>query len=206
MPPAAAEQRQAFPPPPSFYRLYRVDVSAERPLPPKPPAPLQGEFTQFGEIHTTETGIPPLRVRQLYETRGDGTVDFQGQLSALLRELRVAFLELLTVLIDAPSTYARQVESVGLILRNMQYLLNLLRPVQARAALESALRQRIQRQKQGLRALRSQMAGVDGALEEAARELAQLWANGSAAGEAGDAGPADAAEAMAIDGPGQAAS
>jgi len=45
---------QTYPPPPPFYKLFRGDAdgSAERPLPPVPPAPVEGEFQMFGELHT----------------------------------------------------------------------------------------------------------------------------------------------------------
>ena len=48
---------QTYPPPPAFFRLYREDAegSAERPLPPAPPAPVEGEFQMFGEMHTART-------------------------------------------------------------------------------------------------------------------------------------------------------
>ena len=48
---------QTYPPPPAFFRLYREDAdgSAERPLPPAPPVPVEGEFQMFGELHTVRT-------------------------------------------------------------------------------------------------------------------------------------------------------
>lgn len=44
----------AFPLPPEFFKLYRDDAdgTAERPLPPEPPEPVQGEYDMFGERHT----------------------------------------------------------------------------------------------------------------------------------------------------------
>ena len=51
---AAAGQQSLYPSPPPFYKLYREDAdgTAERPLPPNPPAPLTGEYRMFGEVHT----------------------------------------------------------------------------------------------------------------------------------------------------------
>ncbi len=54
LPQRSAATQQAFPPPPAFFKLYREDAdgSAEHPLPPKPPEPVQGEYEMFGELHT----------------------------------------------------------------------------------------------------------------------------------------------------------
>lgn len=51
---AAAGQQSLYPSPPPFYKLYREDAdgTAERPLPPVPPAPVTGDYQMFGEIHT----------------------------------------------------------------------------------------------------------------------------------------------------------
>ncbi len=56
--------------------------------------------------------------------------DFRGQLLRLNRELLFIFVELLGTLADAPSGYARGVEALGLVVRNMHYLLNALRAQQ----------------------------------------------------------------------------
>lgn len=52
-----AATQLAFPPPPEFYKLYREDAdgTAERPFPPEPPEPVQGEYEMFGELHTVST-------------------------------------------------------------------------------------------------------------------------------------------------------
>lgn len=51
---ASAGQQALYPPPPAFFRLYRQDAegTAERPLPPEPPAPARNDYQQFGEMHT----------------------------------------------------------------------------------------------------------------------------------------------------------
>ena len=50
----SAATQLAFPSPPAFFRLYREDAdgAAQRPLPPDPPEPIQGEYEMFGELHT----------------------------------------------------------------------------------------------------------------------------------------------------------
>ena len=55
------------------------------------------------------------------------SADFREQLRLLNKELLFNFLRLLDYLVDQPSQYARQVEQIGQILRNMRHLLNLLR-------------------------------------------------------------------------------
>lgn len=51
------EQLDQFPPPPSFYKLYapRSDQDKDHPLPPGPPPPIEGEYEQYGELHTVNT-------------------------------------------------------------------------------------------------------------------------------------------------------
>ena len=51
---ASAGQQALYPPPPAFYQLYRQDAegTAERPLPPEPPAPARNDYQLFGEMHT----------------------------------------------------------------------------------------------------------------------------------------------------------
>ena len=60
--------------------------------------------------------------------------DFRGQLARLNRELLFAYLDLVDCLVERPSAYARAIESVGLLARNMAYLLNALRAHQARGS------------------------------------------------------------------------
>lgn len=48
----AAEHVEQFPPPPAFYKLYGEGGGPETLLPPPPPPPLEGEYEQYGELHT----------------------------------------------------------------------------------------------------------------------------------------------------------
>lgn len=59
--------------------------------------------------------------------------DFKGELSRLNRELLVHYLDLVDTLIERPSSYARGVEAISTILRNMHFLLNHLRSHQVSA-------------------------------------------------------------------------
>ncbi|KAK9801406.1 hypothetical protein WJX73_007430 [Symbiochloris irregularis] len=135
------QHNEAFPPPPPFWRLYRSDAdgSAERPLPPEPPAPVAGTFQMFGELHTTEDGMPPLQAQPLFSLDAKGLTDFRGELRSLNRELVFQFVDVLGALVERPQASTRGIENIGTILRNMHYLLNLLRAHQARANLEHTL-------------------------------------------------------------------
>ena len=155
--------QQLFPPPPPYFALVAEDTA--------PPPVLTGEYQVFGELHTTEDGLPPLHVRQLYDSQPDGGVDYRGQLLALHRELTANFLELLSVLVDRPSGYARQVENVGLVLRNMAYLANQLRPHQAGATLVQALDQQAGQRLAAAAALGEAVQRAEAAVREAAALL-----------------------------------
>lgn len=56
--------------------------------------------------------------------------DFKKELKSLNRELQLHILELADILVERPSQYARKVEDISLILKNMHHLLNSLRPHQ----------------------------------------------------------------------------
>lgn len=57
-------------------------------------------------------------------------VDFKKELRSLNRELQLHLLELADVLVERPSQYARRVEDISLIFKNLHHLLNSLRPHQ----------------------------------------------------------------------------
>ncbi len=65
--------------------------------------------------------------------------DFREQLGLLNKELLFNFVRLLDCLVDRPSQYARQIEQIGQILRNMRHLLNLLRVQQVRYCFTTTL-------------------------------------------------------------------
>ncbi|KAF6149793.1 hypothetical protein GIB67_017526 [Kingdonia uniflora] len=99
----------------------------------------------------TDDVLPSLEdqgVRQLYP-KGPN-VDFKKELRSLNRELQLHILELADVLVERPSQYARRVEDISLIFKNLHHLLNSLRPHQARATLIHILEQQIQRRKQAV--------------------------------------------------------
>eukprot|EP00897_Mesotaenium_endlicherianum_P010089 jgi/Mesen1/9108/ME000058S08602 len=120
----------AFPPPPAYYKLY-TDSNEEEGLCPPPPPPISGEYMLFGAPYRTEEVFPSLEeqgVRQVYPK--DQDLDVKAELRALCRELLVLTLELADVLAERPSQYARRVEDISLLLKNIHHLLNTLRPHQ----------------------------------------------------------------------------
>ena len=163
---ATQQQQQLYPPPPPYFRHAATGLLT-------PPPVVEGEYLQFGEIFTTEDGIPALQVRRLYDLDNS---DIKAQLLVLHRELAVNFLELLQVLIEKPSAYARQVENVGLVLRNMMHLANQLRPVQARAAVLKSLQDSIEEKKRALEELKRAGEGTDGGAQRAIRLLEEAGA------------------------------
>ncbi|TXG58033.1 hypothetical protein EZV62_015862 [Acer yangbiense] len=75
---------------------------------------------------------------------------FKKELRSLNSELQLHILELADVLVERPSQYARRVEDISLIFKNLHHLLNSLRPHQARATLIHILELQIQRRKQAV--------------------------------------------------------
>jgi mediator of RNA polymerase II transcription subunit 7 len=148
----AVAQQQLFPPPPPYYRL--ADQL-------EPPPIVEGTYQQFGELFTTEDGMPALHVSEQFERRQDGSIDVKKELLGLYEKLREGIDSLLTVLSQDPSSYARQLEQVGLIFRNMQYLMNELRPIQARRSLKDALRASIEDKKAALEKLEGYIVSFD---------------------------------------------
>lgn len=72
---------------------------------------------------SSPTGLGNLTLNAAY-------VDFKKELQSLNRELQLHILELADVLVERPSQYARRVEEISLIFKNLHHLLNSLRPHQ----------------------------------------------------------------------------
>ncbi|EPS69953.1 hypothetical protein M569_04810 [Genlisea aurea] len=140
-----------YPPPPPFYRFYG-NYSQEPESAPSPPPPIEGPYVLYGANYTTDDVLPSLEeqgVAQLYP-KGENVIDFRKELRSLNRELQLYLLELADVLVERPSQYARRVEDISVIAKNLHHLLNSLRPHQARATLIHILELQIQRRKQAV--------------------------------------------------------
>ncbi|KAJ6756216.1 MEDIATOR OF RNA polymerase II TRANSCRIPTION SUBUNIT 7 [Salix purpurea] len=139
-----------YPPPPPFYRLYKDYNENPKSIPERPP-PIEGTYMCFSGNYTTDDVLPSLEeqgVRQLYPK--EPNVDFKKELGSLNRELQLHILELADVLVERPSQYARRVEDISIIFKNLHHLLNSLHPHQARATLIHVLELQIQRRKQAV--------------------------------------------------------
>ncbi|KAE9592077.1 putative transcription regulator MED7 family [Lupinus albus] len=140
----------SYPPPPPFYRLYK-NYSQDPNSAPSPPPPIEGTYICFGATHTTDNVLPSLEeqgVRQLYP-KGPN-VDYKKELRSLVGELLLHLLELADILIQRPSQFARRVEEISTVYKNMHHLLNSMRPHQARATLIHIMELQIQRRKEAL--------------------------------------------------------
>ncbi|KAI8558807.1 hypothetical protein RHMOL_Rhmol04G0125300 [Rhododendron molle] len=139
-----------YPPPPPYYKLYKDYIQNPNSA-PEPPPPIEGTYVLFGANYTTDDVLPSLEeqgVRQLYPTGPN--IDFKNELRSLNRDLQLHILELADVLVERPSQYARRVEDISLIFKNLHHLLNSLRPHQGRATLIHLLESQIQRRKQAV--------------------------------------------------------
>ncbi|KAF7128907.1 hypothetical protein RHSIM_Rhsim10G0130900 [Rhododendron simsii] len=120
------------------------------------------------ETHQTDDVLPSLEeqgVRQLYPTGPN--IDFKNELRSLNRELQLHILELADVLVERPSQYARRVEDISLIFKNLHHLLNSLRPHQGRATLIHLLESQIQRRKQAVEDIKRRREEAQKLLKEA---------------------------------------
>ncbi|XP_073132348.1 mediator of RNA polymerase II transcription subunit 7a-like isoform X2 [Henckelia pumila] len=150
-----------YPPPPPFYKLYK-DYSQDPDSAPSPPPPIQGPYVLYGASYTTDDVLPGLEeqgVRQLYP-KGPN-IDFKKELKSLNRELQLHFLELADVLVERPSQYARRVEDISLIFKNLHHLLNSLRPHQIERR-KQAVEDITRRREEAQRLLKEALGTLDG--------------------------------------------
>ena len=155
--------QQIYPPPPPYY------ARATELLPPPIPSEASASavdgsstFQVFGELHSFQNGIPLLQVSPEFVREEDGSILVKEQLKSLQTRLTQSIDELFETLVHDPSEYARKVEKVGLIFRNMQYLINILRPIQAKLSLQDVLQRVIQEKETALEDLETIMKQSDG--------------------------------------------
>ncbi|XP_010909698.2 mediator of RNA polymerase II transcription subunit 7a [Elaeis guineensis] len=162
----------SYPPPPPYYRLYKDYLEDPKSAPEPPPPIHDATYPLFGATYTTDVVLPSLEdqgVRQLYP-KGPN-IDFKKELQSLNRELQLHILELADVLVERPSQYARRVEDISLIFKNLHHLLNSLRPHQARATLIHILECQIQRRKQAIEDIKRRREEAQRLLKESLQTL-----------------------------------
>lgn len=107
--------------------------------------------------------MPGLQVSQEFErSEKDGSICVKEQLVLLHRALVGGIDGMLETVMKDSTLYARKVEYVGLLFRNMQYLVNMLRPEQARETLGDVLRQGIEEKRRIIATLQREDAHVNG--------------------------------------------
>eukprot|EP00877_Chromochloris_zofingiensis_P009548 jgi/Chrzof1/4847/Cz15g01130.t1 len=157
-----------YPEPPSFYKLYKDGVTAG----PPPPPCVEEDLVVFGQqFSLNEPFTPPLQVSKLYKVKQDGSIDFKTELLKLNSALLFLFIELLAVLVQQPSQSPQLLTNVIGTLQNMNHLINLLRPIQARHTLEYMLQMQIKQKKDALQQLRQKTADIRRALMSAANDI-----------------------------------
>lgn len=162
--------QQLFPPPPPWYTDFNAEFDEDSlrhsgQEPPPVPSSSAGisSYQQFGEIFSLEDGMPGLQVSQEFErSEKDGSICVKEQLVLLHRALVGGIDGMLETVMKDSTLYARKVEYVGLLFRNMQYLVNMLRPEQARETLGDVLRQGIEEKRRIIATLQRENAHVNG--------------------------------------------
>ncbi|CAI5508040.1 unnamed protein product [Closterium sp. Naga37s-1] len=147
-----------YPPPPPYYKLYAAYDPHTRTGGPPPPPAVTGEYVSFGAPYNTEDRLPSLEeqgVRQLFPSSKN--INTRAELKALGRELGLLVLELADVLVERPSQAGRCVEDISLLFTNLHFLLNSLRPHQARATLTHILKTQLEMRKQSLQGIKDAM-------------------------------------------------
>nr|CAD1833776.1 unnamed protein product [Ananas comosus var. bracteatus] len=154
---ATTATSSSYPPPPPYYRLYK-DYERDPASAPDPRPPSRAPSRSSAPPTPLTWCCPPSRIRAsasstlraLTSVRLVSSFLHQKELRSLNRELQLHILELADILVERPSQYARKVEDISLIFKNMHHLLNSLRPHQARATLIHILERQIQRRKQAV--------------------------------------------------------
>ncbi|GAA6039364.1 hypothetical protein JCM8097_002817 [Rhodosporidiobolus ruineniae] len=154
----------------------------------------EGSYSVFGETWPIDEKVPTLEemgVKEMFE-RG---VDRKLSLQTLLRTLLLTYTQLLDALLTPPPSLAhprppgptdpeRLTEHLRLIAINMHYLVNELRPVQARETLKNMMRAQIELRKAKTAAIRQKCDAIKATLSTLHSDV--LSASASSAASAAD--------------------
>jgi len=123
-------------PPVQYYNNY-TDENIRRGRAPRPPPPIQDNYTMFGNPYSADDAIirtlEAQGIKRLYPQH----FDRRRELRKLNHSLLVNFLDLLDLLVRCPESprRAEKVEDLGLLFIHIHHLLNEFRPHQARETL-----------------------------------------------------------------------
>lgn len=120
--------------------------------------------------------MPALQTAPLFDRSANGGIDIKEELLRMNQELLISFQELLTVLVNQPGGAPQLVTDISSLLRQMQYLLNLLRPHQAYATLAHSLQTGIQQRVEAVAHLKQQATNAQQTMQACAVKSRQ--ANG----------------------------
>ncbi|TKA51781.1 hypothetical protein B0A53_05467 [Rhodotorula sp. CCFEE 5036] len=180
-PPPPEFDTSLFPAPPAFYHRY-TDAEANLAPPPNVDWIVQdGSYTVFGETWPVEETTPTLHemgVPEMFDPNEDRKLSLQS----LLRTLILTYTQLLDALLTPPPSLAhpeptlptdpeRLTEHMRLICINMHYLVNELRPVQARETLKAMMQSQIdlrRRKTAAIKHITAQLAALQAQTAEAA--------------------------------------
>ncbi|KAK5946787.1 Mediator of RNA polymerase II transcription subunit 7 [Knufia obscura] len=122
-----------------------------RVLRPPPPPRNADSYTTFQTQHAIPPAptLPPEHEELLFDpttlTSATGTARPHAKLLwQLIKSLNLNFLELYTVMADNPADWEEKVRDIGMLLENINAVLNLLRPHQAREGVKTMLLNRLE--------------------------------------------------------------
>ena len=162
-----------YPPPPPFWKHFTTsnlnqlkdresqptfDPSEPSSLPyelrvlrPPPPPKHADSYTTFQHHHAIPPAptLPPEHEELLFDpaslTSATGTARPHAKLLwQLIKSLNLNFLELYTVMADNPADWDEKMRDIGMLLENINAVLNLLRPHQAREGVKTMLLNRLE--------------------------------------------------------------
>ncbi|GAA5923088.1 hypothetical protein JCM3775_007433 [Rhodotorula graminis] len=211
-----------FPAPPAFYHRYtqrNLDLAPDATIADVPgePRPFSradldppnvdwivedGSYAVFGETWPIDEKLPTLQDMGVPEMF-DRDADRKTSLQSLLRTLLISYTQLLDALLTPPPSLAhpqpprsdieRLTEHMQLVAVNMHYLVNELRPVQARETLKAMMRAQIDLRRAKTVAIKQKCAEITATLSTMHTDVL------AAAAAPADASPADRALSAADD-------
>lgn len=154
-----------YPPPPPFWKHFTTtnfdrvkDVSDAESLPydlrvlqPPPPPKHADSYSAFQHHYAIPPvpTLPPEHEELVFDpstlTSATGTARPHAKLLwQLIKSLNLNFLELYTIMADSPTDWQEKMGDIGMLLENINAVLNLLRPHQAREGVKTMLLNRLE--------------------------------------------------------------